>query len=317
MTIADSLTRRRSLPPAANWHDWRASDGWTIRAVDWQPRAGETRGSILFVGGRADFIEKYCESYWTWLDWGLGVAAFDWRGQGCSGRLSDHHHKGHCDSFEPWVADLAGLVDWFKAMLPGPHYLVAHSMGGHLTLRHLADRPESVARAVLLAPMLGINSGPLPPALVRRIAAWGARSGRAHRYAPLQGPYRPMLRGTRRQTMLTGDIERFADEGWWIDGDDRLALGGVTYGWLASALHSIDALFASGVLERIATPILSLMGEQERLVDRCAAERAMARLPNARYERIARGAHELLRERDEIRNEVQARIRQFLREEAD
>src|SRR5215213_8282788 len=99
---------------------------------------------------------------------GWNVTAFDWRGQGGSqGGLPG----GYLDSFETVVADLAGLIDSWKSGTPGPHVVIGHSMGGHILLRTLADRHPPIAAAVLVAPMLMINSAPLPPLAAQWIAS--------------------------------------------------------------------------------------------------------------------------------------------------
>lgn len=306
---ADPLAHRRSLPPEAQW-ETVALDGWPVRTVRW---AG-TGGSILFVAGRADFIEKYAEAYWQWQAEGFGVATFDWRGQGLSGRLGRDAHGGHGE-FNRWVDDLAALAAWFTAAMPAPHFIVGHSMGGHLTLRHLA-RGAAIDRAVLLAPMLGIRLAAAAPGAVRLLADAASRFGLGTRYAPLQRGYGDWQRRPERRDLLTACADRFDDEHWWIEREPGLALGGTTYGWLSSALASIDALFAPGVLERIRTPLLILTGEHERLVDVAAMRAAAARLPAARLEVIAGGRHELLREIDPIRTETHRRIATFLRDAA-
>jgi len=290
-------------------------DGAPIRAVRWAPRP-DAPGSLLFVGGRADFVEKYAEAYWTWVaDWGFGVATFDWRGQGLSGRLGGDRHRGHGD-FDRWLSDLDAVVHWFTATMPGPHFAIAHSMGGHLMLRHLAHGRGTLARVVLLAPMLGIRTGPIAPRTARRLAETATRCGFGRRYGLLQRGYGAWQQRPERQTLLTGSAERFVDEHWWIANDPDLALGGVTWGWLAGAVRSIDALFAPGALEAVATPLLMLVGERERLVDLDAMARAARRLPDCRFEVVPGGRHELLREADDLRSAAQDAIRRFLLEPA-
>lgn len=308
--VADPLIRRRTLPPAARW-EMLAIDGWPVRTARW-PTTGAAAGSILFVGGRADFIEKYGEAYWTWRDEGFGVATFDWRGQGRSGRLGRDAHAGHGD-FARWTDDLDAIAGWFVATMPAPHFIVAHSMGGHLALRHLARGRSPFGRAVLLAPMLGIHLAATAPRLVRGLADAATRLGFGRRYAPLQHGYGDWQQRPERQALLTDSGDRFADEHWWIAGDPALALGGTTFGWLASAFASIDTLFAPGVLEAIATPTLILVGEHERLVDLAAIRAAAARLPNVDLQILAGGRHELLRELDAVRTDTHQRILRFLK----
>jgi lysophospholipase len=312
LVLVDLSVRRRSLPPDARWEEYPI-DGWPIRTVHWRPTAAKAPGSVMFVGGRADFIEKYSEAFWTWnVDWGLGLAAFDWRGQGLSGRMTADPHKGHVDDFARWIGDLGDLIDWFERMLPAPHFLVAHSMGAHLALCCLARGRSPIARGVLLAPMLGIRTAPLAPQTARRIAEAAVRCGLGERYGLLQSGYGPRQQRPERRALLTGCAERFADEHRWIAERPGLALGGVTWAWLAGAYRSIDALLAPGMLEAIEIPLLVLLGEHEALVDAEAARAAADRLADGQIATIAGGRHELLREVDGTRLEAQANIRRFL-----
>lgn len=299
----DTLTRRRSLPPDARWTDWIAADGWRIRAVSWAPMPG--RPSILFLNGRADFIEKYSESYWHWRDQGYGLFTFDWRGQGASGRFP----AGTGGLFGAWLADLDGLGTHAAALLGGPLVLAGHSMGGHLALRHLAAGGISpYRRAVLFAPMAGIAAHGVPP----RVLSWLARvrvgAGAGDTYPPLQGPYGERSRGVHRQRILTADPERFADEAWWIDGNATLAFGGASWRWVSEASASCAALSALGVPEAITLPVDVFIGDNERLVDAAAARQLVQRLPDGRLHVIAGAAHELLRERSAVQDSVLAAV---------
>ncbi|UAJ11186.1 alpha/beta fold hydrolase [Glacieibacterium megasporae] len=303
------LARRRALPPGAATELRPMRDGWRLRSMIWAA-ASPTRGSILFIGGRGDFIEKYAESYWHWHDRGFGLAAFDWRGQGLSGRLGDTQDKGHSTGFDALVADLGEQVAWFRDALPSPHFAVAHSMGGHLLLRHLSAQPGSIDRAVLLSPLLGLVATPVGPWLARIIATVQVARGKAGDYAPGAGA--AQANNAIRARRLSSDPERIADETYWVEHDPGLRIGGVTNGWIAAAFASLDALTAPGIFEAVTTPLLILTAANDRLVDSAAAARLAKRLPHAQVEPIAGAAHELLREADAIRDPVLARIDGFL-----
>ena len=306
--IDEALAMRRSLPAGAIWPERRMRDGWPLRTVDWP----EGRGSILLLGGRGDFIEKFAEALHDWRRRGFAVASFDWRGQGGSGRLLADPQKGHSPGFDIWLADLDEQVAWFVATHPAPHFAVAHSMGGHLLLRCLETRSGQVVRAVLLSPMCGLAAAPIGPWLARQLASAAVALDFAESYAPGSGPLTRGVPGSLRQRRLTHDADRYGDEGWWVDRQPELALGGVTSGWLHDAFGSLDALFEPGALERVATPSLVLVAAEEALVDNAATARAVARLPGARLEVIAGAAHELLRETDVLRLPVLDRIAAFL-----
>ncbi|WP_185965119.1 alpha/beta fold hydrolase [Glacieibacterium frigidum] len=300
--------QRRCLPDGMGVEMRTMRDGWGVRSA---MRAGDgAAGSVLVLNGRGDFMEKYAELIHDLSGRGYGVASFDWRGQGGSGRLLGDA-RGHASDFAPWLGDLAEQVAWFRATLPPPYYAVAHSMGAHLLLRHLSRHPD-FARAVLLSPMVGLQAAPIGPWLARHVAALACALGNGEAYAPGNGALARGLPGTLRQRRLTHDLGRYADEGWWLEQHPEWALGGVTNGWLNAAFASIDALAAPGVPEGIGTPLLILTAEGEALVDNAATVRLAARLPHARVRDFAGAGHELVREIDAIRLPVFEAIAEFL-----
>lgn len=295
---------RRSPPPGFAFRDIAGEGGWRLRGYDWPAAAARPRGSILFQSGRADFVEKYLEALAHWHARGWSVAGFDWRGQGGSARGSARYDSPPL--LDAMLADLAAETARWIARTPGPHVLVGHSMGGHLLLRLLAEHRVAVAAAVLAAPMLGLAHAPLPP--------WAAR-GLAGAACALGLATRPLWSGRHqaigRQQRLTACADRYADEGWWRQANPALAVDPVSWGWLSQAMGSIATLTAPGVLERVATPILILAAERDRLVSAAAIRAAAARLPDARLTMLD-GAHELLREADPTRTAAFSAIDAFL-----
>lgn len=294
---------RRSIPEGMTFAEWRAEDGWPLRSFSW-PQADTPRGNILFLNGRGDFVEKYLEVLIHWHGQGWGLAGFDWRGQGGSGRLLADPLTCHQDSFDPLVGDLTAYVEaWVKAT-PGPHVIVAHSMGGHLTLRMLADNARGVDAAILSCPMIDM-----------RVAGVGGNAlGLIGRAASLIG-----LRQRKVWHRDIGDVggrmtscpERRADKIWWKKSHPVIASGPPSWGWVLAARRSIRKL-SSRKLSAIATPLLLLGTEGDPVVDVRAIRRAATILPHAEITIFDGGGHELLREADARRLPVLVRIDSFL-----
>ena len=298
MTLID---RRRTLPPGGQTHWLAMADGARLRTLHWP---GQGRGSLLLLTGRADFIEKYAETLHDLVEQGWSVATLDWRGQGLSGRLGRTPMHGHVEDFRLWRQDLAEVMDWFHHLCPAPHHAIAHSMGGHLLLHHLADHPSSLRSAVLLAPMLGLKAPPLGFTLSSLLARLMVALGRGQDYVKGGGPY-----GTgadMRQPLLTSDRARFVDEQWWVAQNPALALGSASWGWLAAAGRSIRSFDPS----RLHTPLLVLMAEHEGLVDNQATRRTLG--SHAMLETVPGAAHEILRETSDIRAMALARLTAYL-----
>jgi len=298
---------RRSHPAGARFGRWAAPDGWVLRRMDW-PQAGrrKARGSLLFAGGRGDFIEKYLEAYGHWHARGWNVTAFDWRGQGAS------RGKGFAfDSFDAPVDDLAALIEDVGSGAKGPHVAVGHSMGGHLLLRTLVERRPALDAAVLVAPMIGVNSTPIPAWLAPDLAA--TMAGIGFRHLPMwKTPPAMLWPGGERQRRLTSSRERYEDEAWWWRKEPGWKMGAPTWGWVRAAYRSAASAFTPERLAAVETPLLLLGTATDRLVSVREIERAAAAIPGAELELYPDGGHEILREGDPIRLAALARIDAFL-----
>lgn len=302
---------RRAVPAGAAFSTWAAGDGWKIRRFDWpQPPGTKVRGSLVFANGRGDFIEKYLEPLAYWHDRGWNITSFDWRSQGQS---QGHLRNGHLESFDQLVLDGADLIRASISEAPGPHVAIGHSMGGHLLLRILAEHRPRLAAAVLVAPMIGINSWPLPPAMAWLIAQSMCALGWS-RVPVWRAAERLQGQGSRRREILTGCEARYADELWWLAQQPGFSLGAPSWGWLNAAYRSIGRLTPSQ-LQSIEMPLLLLGTERDRLVSASAIRWAAEQLPSAELKMYSHAGHEILREADPVRLDALARIDRFLDEQ--
>ena len=296
---------RHLLPPSARVATVAMGDGWSVRTLELDPD-GPARGTLLFQGGRGDFLEKYAEEIVGWAARGWRVRSFDWRGQGGSGRLGRDGAVGHATDFGPWIGDLAALAAGWRAAAPGPFVAIGHSMGGHLVLRALVERALVADAAVLVAPMIG-TAGP-SPAIGRWMAAALSRLGEPDR-AAWRANDKPGRVTGGRQALLTHDDGRYAAELWWREHHPELIVGPPSWSWLAAAYRSSRASFTSARLAAVATPTLVLSALADRLVDPDATRRAAEAMPNAELIEYGEASrHEILREVDGVRDHALAAI---------
>ena len=302
---------RRAIPVAAREGTWTAPDGHPIRRLDWARSEEASRGSLLFLPGRGDYYEKYLETLDHWARRGWRVTALDWRGQGGSGRLGIDAATGHVEDFAVWLSDLAAFWRGWRAVAGGPHVVVAHSMGGHLVLRAVAENRIDPDALVLAAPMLGL-AGRVPGAamhhVARAMAAWGDARRPAWKWKEEPGDALAW-----RARMLTHDAERYADEMWWRAHRPELAMGPGSWRWVERAYASMRGLERAGVLERVTIPAIVIASSGDRLVSYPAIERAARRMVRAELVRFGdEAAHEILREADPVRDKALRRIDDFL-----
>lgn len=316
---ADSMNRRFIPADASEW-PWAAPDGHLIRRIDWSPPLSVdglgqgARGSLMFMGGLGEAYEKYLETFEYWRQQGWQVSSADWRGQAGSGRLGHDGPVVHAVSFETWLDDFSALWRDWAARASGPRVLVGHSMGGHLSLRAVAERrldpmPDAV---VLSAPMLGIGPSFVPLAQLRLVAALMNAAGDSRRAAWRWDIDRPAALAAR-QHLLTHDDARYQDELWWRRERPEISMGPASWGWVRAALASITVLQRPGLLETVDRPMLIFGTSADRLVRWQAIRRAALRLPQS--ELLGFGAearHEILRESDAVRGRALDAIDRFL-----
>lgn len=301
---------RRVIPAGAIESSWIAGDGHPIRRIDWTP--AKVRGSILFLSGRGDFYEKYLEAMAHWHDRNWAVTAFDWRGQGGSGRLGLDPFTGHVEDFAVWVDDLRRFWREWSSQRSGPPVVIGHSMGGHLALRAAAEGAIDPAALVLSAPMLGLRDGNMPDGLMHALARLMCHIGDPRRPA-WKWSEKPGQPPDSRGDLLTHDPQRYADELWWRAQRPELVMGPGSWRWIERAYASMRRLARRAVLARVQVPVLILATDQDALVSFKAIGRASRRLPQCDLVNFGdRARHEILREADPVRCEALDRIDLFL-----
>ncbi|MCF8095047.1 MAG: alpha/beta hydrolase [Desulfobacteraceae bacterium] len=275
-------------------------DRLSIRYGKWSSQKRTPAGSIVYLLGRAEFMEKNLDVIDRLCSRGFDVYAFEWRGQGLSDRMLANRHKGYVRDYADHLSDLHLFVQ--NLYLPAaalPKILIGHSMGGHIALHYLHDHPGIMDRAVLVSPMFDINTAPLPLWLVRRLTRLAVSAGRGDRYIVGAGDYSNAEKHFDLNPM-TGDKERFMHEIREIGKNPDLALGGVTYQWLSASFASIDVINSPGYAEAVSTPVLMASGTSERVVSKNAHKMICSRLPDCRLLEIPMARHEILKETDEI-----------------
>jgi lysophospholipase len=267
---------------------------------------------MLFLPGRGDHYEKYLETLQHFADAGWRVTAIDWRGQGGSGRLLADAEVGHIEDFSVWISDLRHFWTNWKAEAPGPHVVLAHSMGGHLAMRALVEKAIDPVAVAMSAPMLGIQTGGLPLALNHAFAKLMCKIGRAET-AAWKVSEKPMSPMSMRGKILTHDSARYEDEIAWWGIRPEVKLGPPSWRWIERAIASIRMLDEPGRLEAIDTPILLLATTADQLVSTPRIVKDSKRLPKAETLIFGKeAAHELLREADAVRDQCLDRITGFM-----
>jgi len=284
--------------------------GIFLRCGYWKSFRHQKKGSVCLLGGRTEFMEKYFDTIEQLNRRGLDVFSFDWRGQGLSTRLLQNRRKGHVKSYHDYVNDLSVFIEnIFTQKAARPYILMGHSMGGHIIIRYLHEHGNIFDGAILLSPMIDIRTFPVPKKVLQTFTRILVRAGYDKVY--IAGNDR-VMDNKFKGNFLTSDIIRFEKTRKFILDNPKIAVGGVTFGWLKASFDSLDLLNQPGYVENIITPIWILSAEKDRVVCNMAQRRLCSRLPNCRLIKVGDSRHEIVQETDPVQKKFWNIFEQFL-----
>ncbi|MBI1365858.1 MAG: alpha/beta fold hydrolase [Alphaproteobacteria bacterium] len=285
------------VPERAELFDFKGAGG-RLRAATFL--AEKPRGGVVLMAGRVEFMEKYFEVVRDLQARGLSVATMDWRGQGRSERLLADPMKGHIDSFATFKNDLLRFTeDVARKRFSGPLFLLTHSMGGLPALELLADGYDAYSAAVLSAPMTRLFASP-----AMRAYAWTVSS-----VASALGARGRRVLGVKEHSLkfegnvLTSDPARYARFLALQQAAPDALIREPTFGWLKAACEASADLRRPHRFDRLKTPILIVSAGKEALIDASDHAFIAAQSPLIKHLVLKDSLHEILMERDVIRNE--------------
>ena len=281
-----------------------------IRYAHWPPAGGQRRGTVTVLQGRAEFIEKYFEVVRDLRNRGFAVIVFDWRGQGGSQRLLRNGRKGHVRSVRGYREDLHSILKQVSlAEYPGPHFALAHSTGAAVLWSDAVRLRTMLDRAVLSAPLVGMLGNGWKQRWAFRLAFLLKWIGLGRMFVP--GGNGELFIGfeNNRQTQ---DRKRFERAEAVLKKAPELGIGAPTVGWLYAVSRMLLSFRRRTFGPSVSLPCLVVAAGHDRIVSTPAIEELVTRVKAAGYLEIAGAEHELLMERDAIREQFWAAFDAFI-----
>ncbi|BBF93565.1 alpha/beta fold hydrolase [Blastochloris tepida] len=285
-------------------------DGVGLRFARFAPIVTPRRGTVCLFTGRAEQIEKYFETVENLRQRGFAVAMLDWRGQGGSDRLLKNPRKGFVRSFDDYELDIETFVrEVVYPDCPPPFFALAHSMGGTILIRAAKRGRRWFERTVAVSPMIQIR-------LKRGRLARGA--AQFFRSAGLGGLYVPggkptdMLSRPFEVNRLTSDAARYARNAEIARTYPRLGLGSPTIAWVDAAFRVTEEFADPAYPSSLRHPLLLVSAGNDQIVATPEADRFALRLLGGAGLVIPGARHEILQERDTVREQFWAAFDAFV-----
>jgi len=297
----------RMIAPPTGWRtDFMTNqDGARLR---WgmAPAVGETRAGVVLVPGFNEVIEKYFETIHDLTEQGLRVYALDWRGQGGSDHwLPDLPQRPVPVDYGHDVRDLQDfsqkIVRADDVLTNKKLFLLAHSMGGHIGLRHLHDYPDNFVGMMATAPMVGLKTRPFPRPLAQALARTMTRLGRGSHYVPGVRDWQDDNLTLAMKNLHSHDpLRRQLHHALYRD-HPEWRIGGATFQWLHTAFVSLSEMQKPGYFAKIQQPVMMALAGEDHLIDPIWLRRAAQEMPQAVIINFPGAGHELWHELDQSR----------------
>ncbi|MCY4445612.1 MAG: alpha/beta hydrolase [Rhodobacteraceae bacterium] len=280
------------------------SDNIRIRVAIW---SGGTKGTILILNGRNEFVEKYAHLALTMQNRGYTVITHDWRGQGLSDRIHSNPKMCHVNRFEDFQIDLASVLRCFNHQFPpAPHYILAHSMGCCIGLRALMNGISiPVSACAFSAPMWKIAKATF---LARRFVSLINLLGQGHKFIQGAGPESLLNTTEPHNNPLTSCPETFLFLRNQVNTQPEVSLGGPSWNWAYQAFLETEKLMNLSPPKHNS---LVLVAGNDEIVDNRAAYQFCAQWPQSHLVEMKNAKHELLKERQPLRDEALDHIFRF------
>lgn len=258
--------------------------GFHIAAHYWIPP--QARGTLLVVHGYYDHVGIYRHAIEFGLRQGLAVLAFDLPGHGLSSGA-----RAAIDNFDQYGDVLEAILQRAQGQLPSPWFALGQSTGGAVLLNHLW-RYEARRAAPLLDKVALCAPLVLPRAWGRGKIAYGL----LHRFI------HTLPRGRSRSSHDPGFIH-------FIDEVDCLQSKRLSVCWVG-AMKQWDAQFRQ--FPPLDKSLLVVQGDEDDTVDwRYNLQQIQCKLPAAKVVMVKGAGHQLVNERDDLRDQVFTQIACF------
>ncbi len=284
----------------------KTKDELRLRLAIWR---SSSRGTVLILPGRTEFIEKYRDAAAFLTSHGLSVAILDWRGQGMSDRLHFDRRLGHVNSFSEYQIDLSAALDALSMLdAPRPLFMLAHSMGGCIGLRALHCGLD-VSASIFTAPMWGLCGLRVLAPVVPLIVGAASLLNKSTNYIPGSDRRNYMQTARPERNLLTSDADTFRRIAAQIARIPELSLGGPSWIWVKAANAEMRALARMAAPNH---PSLVFLAEHEYIADNGRLRAAVSKWSSARIELVSDAWHDILQERPEIQKRCYDTILDFL-----
>ena len=262
---------------------------------------------VIIVPGFTESSIKYLEVAYDLIQHSFSpIYVIDHRNQGASERAVKKD-IGYVEDFSFYLKDLQHFIDNI-VKVNHPHqkpYLLAHSMGGLISLLYLQNNPTAIDSAVLSSPLMRIKFSKAREGFISVFSFFYfsvfKKSSFSMKYKKTSVEFNP-------KNNITHDIDRFQFNKW-LDLSQDIYINRISLNWTKEAIK--NKYTVTDKTYKIKTNVLILTAEKESIVDNKATQKVCKKITSCSSIPIAKAKHEILMEKNETREKALNKIIQF------
>lgn len=261
--------------------------------------------NIVVSPGQGEPAKKYFEFAHDLPN--ANIYLIDHQGQGESERALKDPQKDYVRSFSHYVDDFTHWME--NHVLPETRgeklFLVAHSMGAAISTRYMETHPDVFEAVAFSAPMYDVYTNPYPGSVARVLAKTLMLAGKGKSYAPGKGRYNAE-EDVVGKNKFSHSPARIAMNKYLFT-EQGLAVGGVTVSWVHSAFEGMKGI--DNVGKKLKMPILLMQAGEDATVKPGKQNNFCRKAVNCKLVPMEGAYHEILQEKDDIRDQALDLIR--------
>lgn len=280
--------------------DGEASGGQNAEELYYELFLQKTeKGTIVISYGFTESCLKYHELIYYFYLQGYQVAVMDHRGHGKSLREVEDVTIVHIDLFSRYVKDLHQFVQNIVRPMAQdkPLYLYGHSMGGCIGAFYLEQYPEDFERAVLNAPMMGLNLGACPAWAARILCDLKVMKGGGKERLFTQSAFDP------EEPFVESSASSEARHTYYKEqrrNDPAYQTCSASYYWGREAINAGEFVISPAQAKKVQVPVLLFQAQLDTLVKPSAQKKFIRRIADGRLMLVENVRHEIYRAPNEV-----------------
>ena len=314
---------------------WLDSDDFKIRCSEYGFDLSEPIADILIIPGLGEFIERYDNIAYKFVEKNIRACVLDLPGQGLSSRFGNPKTVIHVDDFNIYNKSINLISSSLKLGKKRPVIFMGHSLGGFLCLNYQLNTHNrrnnllEPSLTICMAPMMGLpltSTIALIINIITKILKFFKYSniGISSNLASISS-YLGLAGKSVTESVSSASSYWKKDENIKYFGSKKanqalthyinnieLDTEGPSWQWVSNAISETKRLSDNDLLKKIKNPTLMIIAKDEFVTDPKAQWKAVHELRFSEVLELQSCRHDILHEKDEIQRLFWKGIDQFL-----